>query len=711
MTPSDLDTLWLALCTVLVLLMQPGFTAIESGFVRAKNGISVAVKNIADLTTTSLIYWVIGYGLMFGATGAGWIGMNQFAFDGGGGGYSAVFFLFQLAFCGTAATIVSGAVAERMRFAAYVATAALLAAVIYPVTGHWAWNGLERGEANGWLASLGFIDFAGSTVVHGVGGWVALAAVLVVGPRIGRFDDGKQRIEGHDLSRATFGAFLLWIGWFGFNGGSTLVVSNTTFLVLINTTLSAAAAGVSVAALSYLFHRRLWVRSVINGPIAGLVAVTAAAHVVTPTGSVIIGLVAGAVLLAGDALLERLRIDDAVGAVPVHLFAGVWGTLAVALLGDPAGWGNAHGRGDQLLIQLVGIGAIGAYAFTAAFVLLWLLDRLVPVRVTAADERIGLNAAEHGASSALYDLVDHMEMQRRNGDFGRRAPVEPHTEAGQIAERYNLVLDRVADETRRREQAVEQLRRAKEEADAANHSKSQFLAAMSHELRTPLNAIIGFSEILNVEALGPLGNEKYKEYSGDILNSGNHLLSLVNDILDLSKIEAQRFELAEEEVETATLACSVVRLVEPRAMDQGITLETHVSADLPSLYVDRRAIRQVLLNLLSNAVKFTPPGGTVSLMAEVEGDGRMALSVSDTGIGMKRSDIPKALEPFGQIADTINAHPGGTGLGLPLARSLLTLHGGTLVISSQEGRGTTVVARLPWERVLIRRQDTLKQAG
>jgi len=701
MTSDVLDIAWIALCTILVLLMQPGFGALESGLVRTKNTINVAIKNIADLCVSSLVFWAVGFGLMFGASAAGGlVGTSGFASDAGGSPFDVAFLLFQLAFCGAATTILSGAVAERMRFAGYAVAVALVAGLIYPVFGHWAWGGLDRGVAAGWLAAAGFVDFAGSTVVHSVGGWVALAALLIVGPRRGRFGPGGRPIDGQNIPLAALGCFLLWLGWFGFNGGSTLALDGSVPLILLNTALGGAAGGIAAIAASWVVDRRPKVGMIVAGPIGGLVGVTANCHIVSPAEAALIGAIAGAVTFAGARLLERLGIDDAVAAVPTHLGAGIWGTLAVALFGDPAAFAPGAGRLDQLWIQATGIAAAGAWAFGTAWIGLALVDRVMPLRVGAEEEEIGLNMAEHGAGSAINDLLEAMESQRRSGDFTKRVPVEPETEAGRIARQYNLVLNQVNRETRKRESLVDELQKAKEAAETANQSKSQFLATMSHELRTPLNAIIGFSELLSDEVFGPMGNPKYKEYAVDILSSGQHLLSLVNDILDLSKIEAKKFDLQEEPVAVGELVNSVARIVRPKAAEKALGLDTRIDPDLPVVRADRRALRQILLNLLSNSVKFTEAGGTVGLTATMEPDGRLALIVSDTGIGMAKQDIPRAMEPFSQIGASLSNHPGGTGLGLPLTRSLVALHGGTLVLTSEPGHGTTATVRLPWDRLI-----------
>jgi ammonium transporter len=437
-----IDIIWVLLGAILVFSMQAGFLCLESGLTRSKNSINVALKNLTDFGVAMLLFWAIGFGLMFGASWAGWLGTSHFSLDIDTA-WQAVFFFFQAMFCGTAVTILAGAVAERMRFSAYVLSVVLVSGLIYPVYGHWAWNGLEQGVSTGWLGAWGFVDFAGSTVVHSIGGWVSLAVLLIIGPRTDRFaPDGTPRhISGSNQPLAALGVLLLWFGWFGFNGGSTLALNEQVPRIMANTMLAGAAGLCTALLLSWHIRRRADVGWGLNGVVAGLVAITANCHAVSAAAAVFIGAIGGLVMIGASLLLERARIDDAVGAIPAHLSAGIWGTLAVAFFGHPDLLGTGLSRGEQLLVQSVGVAVGGLWGFGITFILLWFVHRAFPLRVAPQDEHIGLNVSEHGATTEILDLFTAMEHQSQTQDLSVRMPVEPFTEVGQIASRYNQVMD------------------------------------------------------------------------------------------------------------------------------------------------------------------------------------------------------------------------------------------------------------------------------
>ena len=1016
------DVLWLLLCAALVLLMQAGFTALESGLVRSKNSVNVAIKNFANFLVAASLFWLFGFGLMFGAGEGGLLGTTSFLFDSDSA-FLIAFFLFQLGFIGTATTLISGAVAERMRFGGYLVLATFVAAVTYPVFGHWAWGDANIAEgiagSDGWLKQLGFVDFAGSTVVHSVGGWVALAAIIVIGPRIGRFGAGALPIRGHDLPVTTLGVFILWVGWYGFNGGSTYGFTDEVPAVILNTTLAATFGGLVGLVLTWWLDHRPDVVTIMNSSLAGLVGITASANLMSPWQAALVGGVAAVVMQAVTLGLERLQIDDAVGAVPVHLGAGIWGTLAVGLLGDVNAFPTTTSRLEQTGIQLVGIGACFVWAFGLGYVVLSLIDRRFPFRIDREGELAGLNIAEHGATTEIADLLGDMDEQRRSGDFARPVRVEPHTEVGQVAVEYNRVLEAigrrtdslqllrhtaaVANESSSAEDALavvleevcrftgwpighaflasrddphllvstgiwhlsdpvryrplrdategkpiragsglpgvalqsrqpifvssedqggegaeseiltyvslepiqgpgasslveplevvggerktavwaklglraglavpvmagtsavgvleffsdepfpvdaellelllsvgtqvgrvverqrseearlralidnipanvylrdlsgrfilvnrkyeefwnlrnddvrgktlaetkhvsdveetpgenalidlevvsagepleretqvvrngkehvvadirfpvrdssgqivavagididiteqkrneaelaELLRRveiARDAAMEAANTKSQFLANMSHELRTPLNAIIGFTRIVtrNSKSLP----ERQVDNLGKILVSAEHLLALIDEILDLSRIEAGRVSVDIAEADIGGVLTEVTETLEPLVDRPRVQLAVEADPDLPAIDTDRDKVKQILLNLLSNAIKYTDQGSIVVRAAAV--DGRVRVDVSDTGVGIGAEDLGKIFDEFHRADTKSTRRRRGTGLGLTISRRLARALGGDVTVESRLGSGSTFTLELPLRR-------------
>ena len=549
-TSASLDSLLVLISAALVLFMQAGFLCVESGLTRSKNSINVAIKNITDFGLATVAFWLLGFGLMFGPSLLGWIGSGNFApeFLDDTDGATPGFFVFQLAFCGTAATIVSGAVAERLKFQGYLIVTALISILIYPILGHWAWHGLFAQGSAGWLEAKGFVDFAGSTVVHSVGGWVALAALLVIGPRTGRYLNGKvQQINPSNLPMAMLGGIILWFGWIGFNGGSSMAM-NASVAPIVMKTLLAAGAGLLVSlATGWFFHRYPEATAPLNGSLAGLVSITASCHSVTASEALLIGAIGGALVRPSEMVMERLKIDDAVGAIPVHLVAGIWGTIAVALFGDAAILGTGLDFPDQLLVQMQGIFSIGLSAFLVTYLLLWTLNRIFPLRVSAEEEREGLNISEHKARTDLVDLFLVMDHQKKTGDLSFDVPVEPFTEVGQIAERYNEVLGRVRtimqenEETRKSiEDAFETIALEQNRAEklllnilpesVAEELKSQkkVIAQSAREVTILFADIVGFTN---------LAESRQPHQVIDILNRVFSVFDRLTDTYKLEKIK------------------------------------------------------------------------------------------------------------------------------------------------------------------------------
>jgi len=393
---SHADYVWTLMAAILVFFMQAGFAMVEAGFTRAKNAINIMMKNLMDFAIGTLAYWAIGFGLMFGVSKFGLFGTSGFFLSDyvpGGDPWVLIFWLFQVVFAATSATIVSGAMAERTKFIGYIAYSICITAVIYPVFGGWAWGSLFNG--GGWLEKFGFIDFAGSTVVHSVGGWAALAGAIVLGPRIGKYakDGGIRPILGHNIPLASLGVFILWMGWFGFNAGSTTAANKDIAMIAVNTNLAAAAGAVLAMITAWIKFGKPEVGMTLNGALAGLVGITAGCATVSPLSAIVIGAVAGVIVVMSVIFFERMRVDDPVGAVSVHGVNGAWGTLAAGLF-------NAGGTSAGMIgVQLLGIFAAFAWTFPTAYAVFKLIDMTIGLRVTAEEEIEGLDFTEHGGNA------------------------------------------------------------------------------------------------------------------------------------------------------------------------------------------------------------------------------------------------------------------------------------------------------------------------
>lgn len=415
---DDMNSLWTCLAAFLVFFMQAGFAMVESGFTRAKNACNIIMKNLMDFSIGSLAFWLIGFGLMFGATNGGWIGTDNFFFDassdaaqatGNSAGFGWSFLIFQTVFCATAATIISGAMAERTKFTGYLCYSIGVTALIYPIFGHWAWGSLWAGQ--GWLEDRGFMDFAGSTVVHSVGGWAALAGAIVLGPRLGKFGKGGKvvAIPGHNIPMAALGVFILWLGWFGFNPGSTTAVGDGAFApIAVNTNLAAAAGAIGAMITAWVCFKKPDPSLSLNGALAGLVAITAGCANMTPATSALTGLLAGVIVVGSVVFFDRIRIDDPVGAISVHGVCGAFGTLAIGLWGVSEGSaiGILNGGGStQLVTQFIGVGAGFVWAFFTSLGLFLAIKYTVGLRVSEEEEMQGLDVTEHGMAAYPIPLI------------------------------------------------------------------------------------------------------------------------------------------------------------------------------------------------------------------------------------------------------------------------------------------------------------------
>ena len=429
---NNMDLLWILLSAFLVFLMQLGFALIETGTVRTKNTINVAMKNLIDTVFSIIFFWLIGFGIMFGTDSFGLFGIDRFLISGLDLEENAIFF-FQAMFAATAITIISGAVAERIKFNGYIIVAIVVSAIIYPMFGHWAWN------ENGWLKTIGFVDFAGSTVVHSLGAWIGLAGTIVLGPRLGKFKKGKIKYfapSNHNF--IVFGVFILFFAWFGFNAGSLLKFEGSVTLILLNTLISGIFGGFGAWLITTFSKEKVAVEIFSFGIIAGLVGITAGCFELTLSQSAIVGFISAFVMYFSDQfLLKVLKVDDPLSAVSIHGFTGAWGTIAVGIFAKlPEGFS----RFDFIWIQTLGVITAFIFAITLGFILFYFLFKINLLRVRKKHEVLGLNTSEHNAKLPWVETIESIVSIMKTGNIQKKVYEERDTEVGIVAKFFNLLL-------------------------------------------------------------------------------------------------------------------------------------------------------------------------------------------------------------------------------------------------------------------------------
>ena len=607
---SFVDTLWVINCAILVFIMQAGFMCMESGLSRYKNSINVALKNAADFGVSVVIFWLFGFGIMFGTSYKGLFGTDLFFLKTDIAEWMT-YFVFQAMFVATAATIISGAVAERMKFVGYLVITIIATGIIYPLVGHWAWSSsylanMQGAEAQlliatktirhtGWLSDMGFVDFAGSTIVHSVGGWIALSAVLILGPRIGRYSEAnKGKFTGSSFPLAVLGTLILWFGWFGFNGGSNGAMDDAVPLILINTFLAAAFGLLTGLATSFVIYKKPDAFYVILGPLAGLVAITAGCNSMTNLTAIFVGIVGSLIAIGVNELLNKFEIDDVVGAIPVHLAAGVWGTLAVGFFSNLEILDTDLTRWEQIKVQFIGVGSIGLFAFLGSYILLKILNYFYPLRVSALHEELGLNIAEHNAVSVEHDLISILDKQSKTEDLTIRGPQDPFTTGGVIGLYYNKLMSKL---------------------ESSETQKEKWRSRISNEVNLAVKVQENFLPKRNLDNYPVSGiNISAREVSGDFFSFYPHNESVYFIIADV----------AGKGIHAGMVMAKASTLFEIMARDQVDPDEMmlHMNNDLFTTKTGGMFVTSILgdYNIVTNEIRWVNGGHQPAIIRDNEGN-------------------------------------------------------------------------------------------
>jgi len=607
---SFVDTLWVINCAILVFIMQAGFMCMESGLSRYKNSINVALKNAADFGVSVVIFWLFGFGIMFGTSYNGLFGTDLFFLKTDIAEWMT-YFVFQAMFVATAATIISGAVAERMKFVGYLLITILATGIIYPLVGHWAWSSsylanmqgeeaqlliaTETSRHTGWLSDMGFVDFAGSTIVHSVGGWIALSAVLILGPRIGRYSEAnKGKFTGSSFPLAVLGTLILWFGWFGFNGGSNGAMDDAVPLILINTFLAAAFGLLTGLATSFVIYKKPDAFYVILGPLAGLVAITAGCNSMTSLTAIFVGIVGSLIAIGVNELLNKFEIDDVVGAIPVHLAAGVWGTLAVGFFSNLEILDTGLTRLEQIKVQFIGVGSIGLFAFLGSYILLKILNYFYPLRVSALHEELGLNIAEHNAVSVEHDLISILDKQSKTEDLTIRGPQDPFTTGGVIGLYYNKLMSKL---------------------ESSETQKEKWRSRISNEVNLAVKVQENFLPKRNLDNYPVSGiNISAREVSGDFFSFYPHNESVYFIIADV----------AGKGIHAGMVMAKASTLFEIMARDQVDPDEMmlHMNNDLFTTKTGGMFVTSILgdYNIVTNEIRWVNGGHQPAIIRDNEGN-------------------------------------------------------------------------------------------
>ena len=634
---NSIDHLWVVICACFVFFMQAGFICYEVGFVRPKNVVSVAIENIIAFVIATLSFYLVGFAFMFGTTWRGLIGTDHWLLLNLKDNYDYIFALYQLMFAGTSVTIFSGSMSERTKLKALVIAAAVTGVLIYPIYGHWVWGGNYISQPT-FLERLGYMDYAGATVVHSTAGWIALAGTIVLGARKGRWDEnGRPRRMGRsNIPFAALGTFILWFSWFGFNGGNLLRFDDRVGLILLNTNIAAATGVVGAILTTYFFAKgQSYMEAVFNGALGGLVAITASSNILTPAQAILVGLITGAVTVFASTLLLKLKIDDAVNAIPIHGFGGACGTLLCAVFAAPDKL-NLPSRAMQILVQLLGIGANFIWAFGMGLLMFWILDRTIGLRVSPEEEEKGLNIVEFSDVASWLEHLKDEHYENLTQDLYR------------TIRRQNVVLKRQADllvatQEREREAVARDLHDGVGQSLVALKINIGLLPTQTdHEqLKKHAEKTVKMVDDAIAEIRGVIGNLKPVELKKDGLS--NSIRSLCGKLEKLSRI---RFN------------CNITD-----------TMPSWNETEELNIY---RIVQECLTNIIKHSGATEADVNLLVLNSKL-----FLISIIDNGRGFDMQ--------------TVNS-----GFGLTTIRERSDMLNAKVMIDSEEGQGTRVILEIPY---------------
>ncbi len=689
---TNSDHIWTMTAAALVLMMQIGFLLVEGGFVRSKNSINVAQKNVSDFLMSVTVFYLVGFAIMFGPSVGGLFGsIGSLSTFGAMEDWNYTFFVFQAVFVGTAATIVSGCIAERMKFDVYLLMAGCVALFIYPVFGHWAWGNLLIGDNAAWLADIGFIDFAGSTVVHSVGAWIGLAGIIVLGPRIGRFnaDGSSNKIQGHSMVLAAAGGMILLVGWIGFNGGSTTTGSPAFARIVTNTILAAVVGGTAGLILGRVHDGLYEPRRALNGMLGGLVGITAGCDAVGPHGALFIGLICGAaVVYSEDFIANRFKLDDVVGAVSVHGVCGVIGTLALAIFAEPDKLAAASHM-QQLLVQAVGVGTCFVWTFGCAFAVFKLVDMTYGIRVSEEDEILGLNLTEHGASLGTGMVQSQLAAITAQGvDLRMRLDETSGDESSELAQAINPFLDHVAQLVRG---IIDQTR-------TMEHSSAE-LTDLSNRLSSRLRA--------QAEDAATGGQELNSE-SESLADSANSVLALAKQMTgEIGSIRGasesmskgmQAVSLSAEDLRTSVVSIGEHSNVTDRIAQDAAKLASTAASAMHSLAGSAAEVESVVSFIEEVAGQTNLLALNATIEAARAGEAGRGFAVV---AGEVKQLATRTGEAAGQIADRVTRMKTETGSAVSnienLAKLIGDVNASILAIRNASDTQSTATDRIAYE--------------